>query len=467
MFDRSHPVPRTLLYVAALAVFAVPCQANETSSSTETLIRLTVPPAPAPKPALRYLLLPELLEMNPGNPIQNYFKCFMEQQKFFFDKEAFDRREKLLTAPLRELSVQDLKDYGGFALRQADWAARLDTPDWQILLKLKTDGVALLLPDVQQMRALANALKVRFRAEVAQRRFDDALRSAKTLFAMSRHMSLHPTLVGNEVGMAIALSAIGPLEEMLEQPGCPNLYWALTNLPVPLVPIDKGIEGERALVLAEFRDLDDGAAMNADTLEKFITHMSRLVGEPGKPVSVRAWLDARTKDHGLVSAARRRLVEHGLAEEQLLRFPVDQLLLLDEKREYEWRRDDIMKLMKVPAWQVGSTVADSKAVNQPPALFADVLLPGVSSTSAAQARLEQRIALLRHVEAVRLYAAEHNGSLPTKLSELSVPLAVDPFTGEPFRYETGGNIAHLRGSPPLVEQNNANYNVHYEVTLQK
>ena len=218
-------------------------------SHPETLIRLSVSPAPAPKPALRYLLLPELKEMNPGNPIQNYLKCFMEQQKFFFDKEAFERREKLLTMPLKELPAQELKDYGGFALRQADWAARLDTPDWQILLKLKTDGVALLLPDVQQMQPLANALKVRFRAEVALGRFDDALRTAKTMFAMSRHMSEHPTLVGNLVGISIANLAIGPLEEMLEQPGCPNLYWALTNLPVPLVPMDKGMGGERALVL--------------------------------------------------------------------------------------------------------------------------------------------------------------------------------------------------------------------------
>ena len=109
-----------------------------------------------PKPALRYQLLPELKEMNPGNPIENYLKCFMEQQKFFFDKETFERREKLLTMPLTELSVQELEDYGGFALKQADWAARLDNPDWQILLKVKTDGVALLLPDVQQMRPLAN-----------------------------------------------------------------------------------------------------------------------------------------------------------------------------------------------------------------------------------------------------------------------------------------------------------------------
>src|SRR5262245_3938277 len=113
----------------------------------------------APKPALRYLLLPDLKEMNPGNPVQNYLKCFMEQQKFFFDRETSERRDKLLAMPLKELPAKELQDYGGNALRQADWAARLDRPDWQILLKLKADGVNTLLPDVQQLRMLANALR--------------------------------------------------------------------------------------------------------------------------------------------------------------------------------------------------------------------------------------------------------------------------------------------------------------------
>ena len=148
---------RTLFPCVVLLTLGITCRADDATPATETLVRLAVRMAPAPKPALRYQLLPELREMNPGNPIQNYFKCFMEQHKFFFDKEAFERREKLLTMPLKELSVQELADYGGFALKQADWAARLDNPDWQILLKVKTDGVALLLPDVQQMRPLANA----------------------------------------------------------------------------------------------------------------------------------------------------------------------------------------------------------------------------------------------------------------------------------------------------------------------
>ena len=67
-----------------------------------------------------------------------------------------------------------------------------------------------------------------------------ALRTAKTIFALAQHLGEHPTFVGNLVGFATATMAIGPLEEMLEQPGCPNLYWALTHLPDPLVPLDRG-----------------------------------------------------------------------------------------------------------------------------------------------------------------------------------------------------------------------------------
>ncbi len=127
----------------------------------------------------------------------------------------------------------------------------------------------MLLPEVQQIRSLARALQVRFRAEIAQARFDDAIRTAKTMFAISRHLGEHPTLIGDLVGMAIAAMAIGPLEEMLEQPGCPNLYWALTNLPSPLIPLDKGMDGERVMHQWVFRDLDDSAPMSQDQLNTF------------------------------------------------------------------------------------------------------------------------------------------------------------------------------------------------------
>ena len=162
----------------------------------------------------------------------------------------------------------------------------------------------MLIPDVQQMRPLANALKVRFRAEVALGRFDDALRTAKTLFAMSRHLGEHPTFVGNLVGIAIAYVAIGPLEEMLEQPGCPNLYWALTNLPDPLVPLDKGAEGERVciswVVPRPGRHRPDERGPDQEVHRDTWTCYSETRRPSGRR-AMRAWLDARAKDEGMVT----------------------------------------------------------------------------------------------------------------------------------------------------------------------
>jgi hypothetical protein len=411
------------------------------------LIRLNVQPMAAPKPALRYLLLPDLKEMNPGNPIPNYLRCMMDQD-FSSDTESF----------------------GPAALRLADQAARMDKPDWQILLKLKTDGVSLLLPDVQKIRSLASALQARLHDEISLRHFDDALVTVKTMFAMSRHMGEHPTLIGDLVGMAIANLAIGQLDEMLQQPGCPNLYWALTNLPDPLISLDKGIEGERVLISSEFRDLDDRAPMSVDQINKVIARIDELrkyddSNSSKMRKSTWVWVSERAKDEKQVRSARLRLVESGLPEERLLRFPADQIILLDEKLEYEIRRDEVFKLMKLPAWQV-EAAAGKAMLNRADTLFG-FLVPLVNKVRRAQGRTDQRLALLRHVEALRIYAAEHAGKLPQQLSDVNLPLPADPFTGKPFRYALDGSTAHLRGSPPPGQESDPVFNVHYEVTIQK
>jgi hypothetical protein len=441
-------VTRTFLCCAALAACALPCRAEPTMTPTETVIRLTVQPMAAPRPALRYLLLPELKEMTPGNPIPNYLRTLFDQD-LNAERESINRE----------------------ALSQADRAARMDKPDWQILPKLKTDGIGLLLPDVQKMRQLATDLQARFRDEIAQRRFDDALRTAKTMFALSRHMGEHPTLIGDLVAIAIAYVTIIPLEEMLEQPGCPNLYWALTNLPSPLISLDKGMEGERASIRGEFKELDENAPMTRAQIDKLIVHIERLldmeVRDSKLKGSTRAWLDARTGDKALVAEARRRLVEVGYPEERLLRFPAEQVILLDEWREFEVQRDEVMKLMNLPTWQLDALYPPPPPKNGLGRSLFHGLVPALQKVRGAQGRLEQRIAMLRHVEALRLYAAAHDGKLPEKLSDCPVPLPPDPTTGKPFHYKVEGAVAHLRGTPLRGYENNPAFNIHYEVTIRK
>jgi hypothetical protein len=457
-----------------LAVFAVvsigqPAGAQQKGANPELLISLSVAPAKAPQPALQYLLIPELREMNPGNPIQGYLKCLLEQYRFVFDEEKFDRRAALLEMPLEELPAPDVPELGRFALAQVDAAARLDTPDWQILLKLKADGFSTLLPDVQAVRALARALAVRFRAEIASERIGDALKTAKTLFAMAHQLGEHPTYIGDLVGIAIASIAITPLEELIQQRECPNLYWALTNLPDPLVPIRRGLEGERLTLWAFTRDLDSTRPMSDDQIKAFIIHVEKMVGDDvalKADGGIRGYLDARKKDAGKLAAASKRLVDHGLPEAQVRTFPPDQVILLDEERELRVRFDEIAKIMNFPAWQFEPMYEKLTGGKKERTLLADAFMPAQQSVRWAVARLEQRIALLRNIEALRMYAAEHKGALPGKLADVSVPLPGDPVTGKPFLYEVKGTTAHLRGCPPKGQEQNRFFNVHYEIALK-
>lgn len=404
----------------------------------ETLIRLTVDATPAPRPALRYTLLPELKEMAPGNPIPNYLRCMIGQDASGTDEPA-DR----------------------VTLKLADRAARMDKPDWQILPKLKTDGIGLLLPDIQKMRQLANELQGRFRDEVARGQFDAALVTAKTMFGMSRHMGEHPTLIGDLVAIALAQLAIAPFEEMLGQPGCPNFYWALTALPHPLVSLDKGLEGERMLIDSELSDLDSQNPMTTAQLKKLIRRLDPTGGD-GKTINA---LAIRAKDETHMEAARRRLQASGIPADRLTLFSPYQVLLLDDKLEYEIQRDENTKLVPLPTWE---SVARLSKVPQPKGRpIVDVFLTDLYKIRLAQGRVEQRIALLRHVEALRLHAAAHGGAFPARLADVTVPLPVDPFTGRPFRYELIDGVAHVRGTPPAGGEDMAAYNLHYELVVRK
>jgi hypothetical protein len=478
------------LLLTAVLLAAIPLDRG----NGETAVHLTVRPMPAPRPALKYQLLPEVRELNPGNAAHNYLKCFAEQRTFFFSKHAVAERARYRSMPIAKLPAEDLRDYGRFALRQADWAARLSTIDWQLVQHTHSDSPNLLQSEVGRFQVLAEALQVRFRAQAAGRHFGDAVRTAKTMFALARHLGEYPREAANLVGLSIADMALATLEEMVQQPGCPNLYWALTDLPSPLVDLHKGLQGERARMAAELSLLRTDAPMNQEQLEDLVSHLSGISGyarvqEGQTPRNLRAMLAKRIKDPERVAASRQRLIEGSCAEDlvetfpsvqavlrdllptwfgrsrSVEKFPPLQVILLDEKREYEARWDECLKFLALAPWQIDACAGSDESVCcEDEEVFAG-LLPPIRDARRLQARLEQRIALLRHVEALRLYAAAHHGRLPEKLADLPVPFPADLFTGKPFLYTVDGETAQLRGCPPRGEERNPCFNARYEVRM--
>jgi hypothetical protein len=471
---------RTIVPCAVLAFLPLAGRADEPPPAV-TVVTLEVDATPAPKSALRYPLLPELRDLNPGNPAQAYLACFADQENFFYSKTSFENRQKWLTVPLRELPLKELRDYGARPLGQADYAARLDTPDWQALLRMRRDGARVLLPELQQMRVLAEALRVRWRVELAERRFDDALRTAQTMFALSRHLGEYPTQVASLVTMYVSRVSLAGLEEMVQQPGCPNFYWSLTDLPEPFVDVRKGLQGSRLLDGVEFAPFDSTTPLTPEQLERAVSRVDQLLdgtelkfglwapnskGPPPPPrpprKSPREWLRWRTEDAAFVTAARKRLVESGLPGDAAGKLPALQVVLLDEKREYELRRDEVEKWAGRPFSEPDAALKSFPGKNNE-WLFSR--LGSALPVLRARARVEQRFALVRHVEALRLYAAEH-GKLPASLADVRVPLPADPFTAKPFIYRVEGRKAVLRGSPPRGQENKADFNVQFEVTVR-
>jgi hypothetical protein len=456
------------VFLAVVAILASSLIARAKDAAVELRVR----PMPAPTPALKYQLLPELGELNPGNAAQSYLKCFMEQRTFFYSKQAMDNRARYLDAPLAKLPVDKLlSEYGGGPLNRADWGARLDTIDWQAMPRTQSGSFELLPADLGPLQVLGESLRVRFRAEVAGRRFDDAVRTAQTMFALARHLGEYPREVAVLIGLWTAHACVETLREMVQQPSCPNLYWALTDLPCPLVDLRKGVQGDRALVAAELRRLRQDAPMTDAELDAFVGRISGAVsfarqqaGLP--PLGVRTRLHARAANPDVLKTARRRLVAAGYAANVIDKLPPLQVILLDDKRDYEIQRDEREKRLGLPLWQLGSSACVDRANVEEDGFFAG-LLPEIDKLHRARGRLEQEIALLRQVEALRIYAALHDGMLPASLATMPVPLPADPITGGPFVYTLEGAAAHLRNVVPQDEAESAYLAIHYVITVQK
>jgi hypothetical protein len=93
------------------------------------------------------------------------------------------------------------------------------------------------------------------------------------------------------------------------------------------------------------------------------------------------------------------------------------------------------------------------------------LTPAYRQWVFAARRNNRRIAELRVIEALRLFAALHDRSLPETLSDIrEVPIPDDPLTGKAFGYWREGTSAILEVVPPPGFTDPA-YGRRYEITI--
>ena len=450
----------TLLAVTSLwatgALLAQSVGVHVVRNAEDKRLQISITPAAEPKPALKYQLLPRFMDCRAGNAAVDYGKVTAEQAKLFSDSQWWEENySKKIKAPLADLRGQDLELHSVFD--SLDRAARRTYCDWQVPVR---EGFffEILIPEAQQMRAFARLLAVQARMQIASGKFEEAIRTLQTGYSVGQHVAQGPTLVHGLVGIAVCNMMSQQVQELIQLPDAPNLYWALTTLPQPLVNMDPGVKAEMDAVYLSFPELGelDDPTRSPEYWRDLLLQFSqkhRLMGIGGGSPFDRPEFAAAMSIRGY-PMAKRKLVEMGRSPEEVEAMPVAQVVLIYTMQTYEELRDDMFKWWYVPHSEAVDGMQDaeyqlklSSVEGREIVPLASSLLPAITACRSAIARDNREIAALRTVEALRLYADANQGKLPDRLDDLTVPVPIDPLTGEPFVYRLDRKTAILEGPP--------------------
>jgi hypothetical protein len=476
-------MPRALTCLLIVLGAAAPAAAQ---APADQPIRLTLTPTHAPAPSLRHRLLPDPRDQVPGNAATLYYRSLatLVENRVLLQELQSDNWRNWLEMPLQELPLEEVRSQVRrmrHLLHEVELGAKRRQCDWH--LEGRSEGFALLVPDVQGFRQIGYVLTVRARLEIAEGQLPQALHTIQTGLALARHLGEGPSFIHGLVGMAIARNLTDRLDELIQAPGSPNLYWSLTVLPHPLFDLGNAFREETSTVarmLSVTRELEKGALTPqqvqavAERIHQTLTQDFAL----REPSTV-----TRLGQAALIASghpeARKALLARGYKADLVEAMPPVQVVYLDALLANNEAWEELAKWYHVPYWQgqSGLRAAEKelgRAIRRLDLLLFNGLLGGLGGNepliekSVLNAlRVERRIAALRCVEALRLHAAGF-GALPASLDAVGrVPIPLDPLTGKPFEYQLAEGKATLSDPPPRGVKPSAANELRYELMLRR
>ncbi|MBM4070874.1 MAG: hypothetical protein FJ271_18260 [Planctomycetes bacterium] len=439
-------------------------------------IRLSVQPARSPQPALKFQLLPEIRDLKPGNAALLYQRAHSPEWYDVFRRSPdYPKVSEWIELPLDKLPVDRVNALlPRQMLTEVDTAARRASCDWDLTARVRRDGFAMMLPEMQCFREFATLLMLRARLEMRAGTLPAAIFSLQTGLGMARHIAEGPTLIHGLVGAAIANNMLGQIEELVQQDGATNLYWALTDLPRPFVDMRRPLQAEKLMfesmvpgIRAAWKDPQLGP-LPAEKLNRELARVGTLlsIGDFSNRVYI-AVAAAR-----IYPEAKKYLIDQGYPAARADALPVIQVALMYSLAMYDVTYDDFYRWTNLPYWEAQPGLmraekqlarAKQKIVHEGGIPVAEWLMPAVRKVLEARVRVERRIAALRCIEALRLHAADNQGAFPAKLADVKIaPIPIDPATGKSFEYRLEDYRALLIGPGFAGERTG----IRYELTLR-
>ena len=479
---------KRILPVFLLAMIAAsPAFGQAPAKPTVIVLR----PAAEPVPALKYRLEPERRSLSPGNAAIYYHRALtmlvetrprpLANGKTRTDTGWVDERTLYdwIIGPIAQIPKDKARAelvVVANVMQEIELGAQRAICDWEF--DQRKEGINLVMPEIQGIRSLARLVKLKVLVAILDGDVDQAMRWIEIGMVMGRHASDGPTLIQALVGIAIDSMMAQCLEELIQAPGTPSLYWALADHTRPFIDLRRSLEGERYLLekeLPELAELDmppwslDQARRFSEALQKKIFSLDS--GTQAIPSFFRG-LGVAGMAAKIYPSAKRGLIALGRPAATVEAMPIVQASVLYSMLEYQRLRDDSYKWMNVPYWQVSLEKTDAllgtfedKMSNPLITLFRQ-LTPAFHSARLAAVRLDRMFDALQCVEAIRMDAAAHGGKLPASLAAITVvPTPLDLATGKPFEYKTDGRTATLSAPYFAGGPRHPSYAIHFELKL--
>jgi hypothetical protein len=467
----------SLLLLAGQTVPSIASGADNKPSEVET-VKFVLYPARSPAAALQYPLLPKFIDRTPGNAAPLYLKAEL-LLPHPYPKDFWENADAWLgTSPanLPKDKVRAALDRVHLALLNATIAAHRDRCEWDEPIRESKRPFSILLPEIYDVRDIGRLLALQARLQIAEGHLTEAIATLQTGYAMAKHVSECSFLVSGLVGQSIANLMTGQLTALIQSKDCPNLYWSLAMLPQPFIDYRPALDLEAASIYQEFPELRDAETAQRSPEEwqakmaDYIHHCESMRDmEPGNtplPRSTANNILSAVVLLGLHSNAKAELIAAGRDPKQVEAMPPAQAILADIALRLDHTLGDGFKWYGVPYWQARDVLGASEKARR--GIQAERILMGVASyvpqiwgIMGSQVRSERRMAALRIVESIRMYAATHDGKLPSRLDDLhEAPAPLDPVTGKSFQYRMADGKAVLEGIPPASGDA-----LRYELTL--
>jgi hypothetical protein len=417
------------------------------------LYELEVSPAPEPPLAMKYRLLPDPAELKPGNAATHYYLAVVFDGPSPFSADSFQKLSEHFFDD-KKLSIDEIRaaiklpnDFELYPSMRAG-TYRADC-DWG--LRIREEGIYLVLPSVQQFRSVGILLAARAKLHIADRQFDEAIALARDTFTLSRRMQEDQLLVQALVGIAIS----GMLHEnffldWIAAPDSPNLYWSVTTIPTEF-DVRRIISTELRFPELTFHDLEhiDERVMTSEEA----TNLAYCVWNSDRSAEALDKNDLTARAKLLLWAtntyqeAYRELEKRGYSKDRLDAMPVAQVALLSPWVRYQYFRDDLEKrALYANAHKNLSMLKDIDQLARKHRKQIEPfhnLIPPFQGLASAQRRQARLLATIATIEALRMYAAD-KGEWPAKLEDITqVPLPKNPDDNKPFSYKLDGDIAVL------------------------